>query len=104
MGRRFGGRVVHGGVVGRGRRVGRGPDRWGLARCLGGVAPLPRAADQYFCVFGCGGTRQQDEPREDPRGDQVEPSYEHEDRWCRIGTGERRSRSGAMQPFWSATA
>jgi hypothetical protein len=36
--------------------------------------------DQYFCVFGRGGTRQQDEPREDPRGDQVEQSYEHKDR------------------------
>jgi hypothetical protein len=30
--------------------------------------------DQYFCVFGRGGTRQQDEPREDPCGDQVEQS------------------------------
>ncbi|MFD8869067.1 hypothetical protein ACFV1F_32860 [Streptomyces sp. NPDC059590] len=32
--------------------------------------------DQYFGVLGGGGTGEQDQPREDPRGDQAEQSHE----------------------------
>jgi hypothetical protein len=37
------------------------------------------AQDQYLGVFGRRGSGQQDQPREDPHGDQVDESYQHED-------------------------
>ncbi|WP_236076527.1 hypothetical protein [Streptomyces coffeae] len=57
------------------------------------------AQDQYFDLLRGGRSAEEDQPREDPRGGRIEHSYEHNDRWCRIGSSERRPRSRAVRPF-----
>lgn len=48
---------------------------------------LPAGAARSRLSLSCthGGSGQQNQPREDPRGDQIDHSYKHKRRWRRIG-------------------
>lgn len=59
------------------------------------------APHEYLSALCRGRPAQQSKPREDPRGEQVDHPYEHDDGSC--PTARTTPRSTAVKQFWSAT-